>query len=166
MEHTKHIWRAAFLVVGFLLALIVGRHFVVPDTFGDLGYYRAAAVDEFMEIQPVHGGKTACAECHEKQQKTHDEGKHKGVLCEVCHEPVAVHVKDGKKSAVMPTNPSRQLCQGCHLKLVARPKTFPQIVPDEHLVQQGALEAGEPVPEKACSLCHPAHKPDVEREKK
>jgi formate-dependent nitrite reductase cytochrome c552 subunit len=140
---------------------------MVPETFGDLGYYRAASLAEYMAQPLVHGGRNSCAGCHEKQQATHDAGKHRTVPCETCHGPLADHVTDGKKSADMPTDPTRRLCDYCHEYLRARPQKplkFPQVVGQEHLVAVGALEPGEPLPPRACAVvCHLPHRPDVER---
>lgn len=160
MQHTKHLWRAALLVIGFGLVFVLGSHFMVPATFGDEGFYRAASRAEYMAQPAVHGAdRHACASCHEKQQATHDQGRHASVNCEVCHAPMATHVRDGQKFADMVKNPSRALCGRCHQKLAARPKAFPQIEPAAHLQALGAIEAGEPVPDGSCALCHPAHDP-------
>ena len=164
MQHTKHLWRAGLLVVAFVASLLVGRHYVVPETFGDEGYYRAASRLEFMALPVVHGGPGACKDCHAKEQEAHDGGKHAKVACEVCHAPVTDHVRDGKKiegeENKMPANPSQRLCGLCHLKMTARPKAFPQVVPQEHLVKEEAIEPGEPVPDRSCILCHPPHRPN------
>jgi hypothetical protein len=166
MEHTKHLWRAGLLVVAFALAALLGRHFMFPETFGAEGFYRAASRLEFMNLPLVHGEQGSCAECHEDQQETHDEGKHATVPCQDCHAPLADHVRDGKKiegdENKMPANPSLRLCNLCHLRLAARPKDFPQVVPLEHLLAQEVIEPGDPVPDRSCVLCHPPHKPDTE----
>lgn len=164
MEHTKHLWRAGLLMVALALGLVFGRHFTLPDTFGDEGYYRAASRLEFMALPLVHGAPGNCKECHEKEYEAHAGDRHATVPCEVCHAPVTDHVKDGKKiegkENEMPANPSQRLCSLCHLKLAARPKTFSQIVPHDHLVELDAIEAGQPVPDRSCLLCHPPHSPN------
>jgi len=160
MQHTKHLWRAGLLVIAFGLSLLFGRHFLIPASFGAEGYYRADSRAELMALPLVHGGTRSCAECHEKEQAEHDSSKHAGVSCEVCHAPLADHASGGKKTAVMPSSLSQRLCNLCHLKLVARPAAFPQIVPQDHLIATGALEPGEAVPDRACGPCHGTHKPD------
>ena len=35
-----------------------------------------------------------------------------------------------------------------------------QIDFEKHLVDQGGIEPGDPIPDRVCGLCHPAHKPD------
>lgn len=163
MEHTKHLWRVALLVIGLIVFYSIGRHFLVPATFGDEGFYRAQSRTEFMHVPVVHGAdRRSCAACHEEEQDTHDGGKHSAVTCEVCHAPLSEHARDGEKIADMPTNPSRALCQLCHMKLEARPKEFPQIEPRAHMEELGVLEPGDPVPDRGCGLCHPAHDPAQE----
>lgn len=164
MEHTKHLWRAGLLVVAFGLATLLGRHFMIPETFGDDGYYRAASRLEFMAVPLVHGAPGDCRQCHEKEQTAHDSDRHASVPCEVCHAPLADHVKDGKRiegeANKMPANPSQRLCLLCHGKLTARPKAFSQVVPYDHLLELDAIEAGDPVPDRSCVLCHPPHSPN------
>ncbi len=160
MQHTKHLWRAGLLVISMAFALLFGRHFAVPASFGDEGYYRADSRLELMAMPRVHGAPGDCTRCHEKQQAAHASGKHAKVSCEVCHAPLTDHVAADKKIADMPANPTYQLCLLCHLKLAARPAAFPQIVLQDHLVEVGAIEAGEPIPPRACVPCHENHKPD------
>jgi hypothetical protein len=162
MEHTKHIWRATLLVVALLVFYSLGRQFVVPATFGGEGFYRAESRLEMMAYPVRHGGAGSCAACHQEQQDTHDGGKHAAVACEVCHAPLSQHAEGGEKTADMPTWKSKELCALCHAPLVARPKDFPQVDFEAHLVDQGAMEPGDPIPDQSCGLCHPAHDPAQE----
>jgi len=155
MEHTKHLWRAGILLVILMVVVVVGRHFVVPSSFGEMGYYRGDALYEFMEKTPEHGGAAACAECHEDMAEARSQGAHAVVQCEVCHAALATHVRDGDKFADMAVNRSWKLCAYCHEHLVARPATQPQIVITEHL----ELKPEAPVPPEACLDCHDPHNP-------
>ncbi|MHC5063793.1 MAG: hypothetical protein ACYTG5_07450 [Planctomycetota bacterium] len=171
MEHTKHLWRAGLLVLGILVVVTVLRHFLIPTSFGNEGFYRADSRAEFMQLPVVHTGGKSCALCHADQYETHSEGKHAAVECEVCHAPSwdvrvdptegdrLAHIEDGEKINAMPMNASRELCALCHSKLAARPKEFPQVVASAHLVDLGLIEPGEPVPSQSCKICHPAHNP-------
>jgi len=150
MEHSKHIWRAAILLVVVLTGVVVGRHFLVPKSFGEMGFYRGDALYEFMDKTPEHAGADACGECHDDIAAAKAKGKHASVQCEVCHAPLTTHIRDGEKVADMAINRSWHLCGYCHLKLNARPSSIAQIDLREHL----ELDPDAPIPDQACLECH------------
>lgn len=150
MQHTKHLWRAAILLVLALTVIIVGRHFAVPASFGEMGFFRGDALYEFMDKPPGHGGTAACAECHDDIAEEKAAGSHATVQCEVCHDLLIAHVQDDEKIADMAVDRSWKLCGQCHQHLVARPAGMPQVNLAEHL----ELEPGEPIPAEVCLDCH------------
>lgn len=152
MEHTKHIWRAAFLLAAVLTVVVVGRHFLIPESFGGMGYYRYDALFELMDKEPLHGAPDACADCHDEIAAAKAGGAHAPVKCEVCHDTLASHVKDGDKFADMRINRSWELCAYCHQKLAGRPDFIKQVDLMEHL----ELQPGQPIPAEACVQCHDA----------
>lgn len=164
MEHTKHIWRA-FLILAFLgIAMVCGRQFAVPESFGKAGHYRYDSLKEMMSRPVVHGGSKSCKEgCHDHEERfaQYAKGKHQTVSCETCHDPVTYHVKDGEKIADMNKHATFDLCAYCHRKVEGRPKTFPQIVFLDHLREQDVPLAGE-IPEGICFKCHDVHDPAIE----
>ena len=108
-------------------------------------------------------GKVRCVSCH-GQRRAHTEA------CVQCHEKVLGGIDTG--SAEELRERMRQLreddqldgcdvaqldlpdaldCLVCHRKLQARPTTFPQIVPDEHIPQDQA--------KRECVECHRPHDP-------
>jgi len=157
MEHTKHIWRAALALIALFMITVVVRHFMIPESFGEEGFYRASSMAEFMGQPVVHGSATACARCHEEQQDDVLGGAHATISCQTCHPPVVAHSKGDEKIADLPVDTTYKLCDYCHQKLVARPATMSQILKSQHLVDMGVLEPGEPVPERACQVCHDSH---------
>jgi hypothetical protein len=159
MEHTKHIWRAVLLLVLVAIAAIVGRHFMVPASFGDKGFYRYDSLAEFMSKPVIHGDVDSCRSCHQAAFDTEKKGKHTSVSCEVCHGPLAAHARDNAKFADAQIDRSHNLCLKCHQKLRAKPEKYPQIEATEHLVKNGAISEGEPIPEGACIACHDPHSP-------
>ena len=154
MEHAKHIIRAVLLLAIIVIVLIVARHFASPDSFGRHGAYRFDSVAEHGAKMPVHGPARACDECHDEQAKPKSEGSHKSISCEVCHAPLAGHVKDDEWKAPMPVNRSKSLCAWCHEQLVARPKDFPQVVIADHVAEKEAQMSPN-----VCLECHDAHNP-------
>lgn len=155
MEHAKHIIRAVLLLVMGTVLFVLVRHFAIPESFGKYGHYRADSVDEYAEQIPLHGSADACAECHDEEAEARAEGKHASVSCEVCHGPLAGHVENEVRVAEMVMNRSNELCAWCHQRLIARPKTFPQVVFRDHVTEKGT-EMSEAV----CLECHNAHNPN------
>jgi hypothetical protein len=112
LTHTKHIFRAAILLFAVLIAMVLGRSLFVPETWGEYGRYRGAAVAEHRDKPIRHGGNDSCAMCHDVEYADHAAGEHAPVQCELCHGPVALHVdlEEGEVLAEMPVRRSRELC--------------------------------------------------------
>ncbi len=154
MEHTKHIARAVLLLAAAALGFVVVRHFLVPETFGAHGHYRYASVLEHRAKESKHGPVGACGACHDEQTEAKSQGAHASVSCEVCHAPLATHVRDAEQVADMLVERSNKLCGWCHERLTARPKGFPQVVFREHVA-----EHGEEFSDQVCLECHDVHNP-------
>jgi hypothetical protein len=156
LTHTKHVFRAAILLLAVLVAMVLGRSLFVPKTWGEFGRYRGAAVTDFRQKPIRHGGDESCAMCHDEEYAEHAAGAHASVQCELCHGPVAAHVnlEEGEVLAEMPVRRSRELCELCHRRLAARPDEFPQIDVREHVTGNG----GE-LTDDACFACHQPHSP-------
>lgn len=140
-------------------ALIAARYYFVPETFGELGHYRAAAV-ESLAVRPVkYAGHQECALCHGTIAAKRLESHHRGVACEVCHGPAAAHV--AAPLDVKPPAPrGREFCVLCHAYNPSRPTGFPQIDSVAHNPLTPCMECHDPhqpeppvVPEE-CSACH------------
>ena len=119
---------------------------LVPATFGELGHYRAAAVDSLAARPLRHAGRQECEACHEDVAAARIVGNHRGVACEVCHGPQQAHVAD-PVSVTPPAPRDRGFCPRCHAYNASRPTGFPQIDPLVHN------------PLKACINCHDPHAP-------
>lgn len=141
------------------LGLIVARSVLIPDTFGDIGRYRAAAIDSIVAHPKKYAGHQECVLCHGSVNERRVQGNHRGLSCEVCHGPAASHV-----AAPMDVKPSaprgRGFCPLCHAYNAARPTGFPQIDPVAHNPLTPCITCHEPhepeppaVPEE-CSACH------------
>jgi hypothetical protein len=154
--HTKHVFRAAILLLAVVVTLLLGRSLFVPETWGEYGWYRGAAVDDHRAKPVRHLGDEACAMCHDTEFEEHAAGVHAPVRCELCHGPATAHVnlEEGEKIADMPVRRTRELCETCHRMLAARADGFPQVEVREHLAENG----GELTPD-ACFECHDPHSP-------
>ena len=154
--HTKHVFRAAILLIAVIGALLLGRSLFVPDTWGEYGWYRGAAVDDHRARPIRHLGDESCAMCHDAESAEHAAGAHAPLRCELCHGPVALHadMEEGEKTAEMPVRRSRELCELCHRELDARPAEFSQVDVREHVTEMGGELTAD-----ACFDCHDPHSP-------
>lgn len=138
------------LVVVFVLAaaaLVVARYFLIPDTFGDIGHYRAEAIDTIVAHPKRYAGQQECALCHGQTFEKRLSGFHRGVACETCHGPAAAHTANPiEAKPVIPNR--REACQRCHAYDPSRPTGFPQIDPVAHN------------PMTPCMTCHDPHRPE------
>jgi hypothetical protein len=154
MEHARHVFRAFLVLAVIVVAISLGRGFLIPKSFGLYGPYRADNVAEQMAVRtPQHGGVQSCAACHDVQAQKRAAGMHKTVSCEVCHGPLSLHVAAGKRTAPMPVDKSFTLCARCHRKILGRPEKFPQVTLEQHV--QG------PVQGQVCLDCHDPHSPKL-----
>ena len=58
MKDIEHLLRVAGVFVLVISSFLAVRHFLVPETFGKYGHYRAAAATETMDaVQPGRPGR-------------------------------------------------------------------------------------------------------------
>jgi len=141
----------ALLALGLATAFGV-RAALVPDTFGDRGWYRAAAVDDQAALAASYAPPTACAECHDDKAALHAKDAHERVPCQTCHGPGAEHVATNEVKLPKPAAASD--CLACHQRLLARPGPFPQIDRRDHFKLVGVKDESTP-----CTTCHDPHEP-------
>jgi hypothetical protein len=157
MEHFRHIIRIAMLLIFGIASLAIARSFLIPESFGHFGYYRADNVAEQRDHPVLHGGPDSCRSCHAERDKELKGQKHATVPCESCHGPLSTHVKDNAKIAPMTRDATASLCLRCHLKLKGRPAFIKQVEPQAHVAKQGADWSSE-----VCIVCHNVHAPAME----
>lgn len=143
-----YLKRALTLLVIAIIGFIAVRSLIVPDSFGQYGWYRGNAVNEIKNFPVEHASSQSCSEenCHKTIYSIWSESGHKTVNCETCHGPSEKHVSN-TRIMPPPANDSREYCGLCHFKNTARPEEFPQIDPETH---------GENL---KCAYCHNPHKP-------
>jgi len=146
----QQIWRL-LVVFGLLVAaLVLARHFLIPKTFGEVGHYRAAAVDSIAARKVKYAGRETCAICHDDIARNHGGHRHAGLSCEVCHGSGAAHA-DAPSDVHLQTPRQRAQCLLCHAYDPSRPTGFPQIDPVAHNAP------------KPCVGCHNPHAPEPPR---
>jgi hypothetical protein len=133
-----------FAVVGVSMVLI--RQRFVPESFGELGHYRADSVDQIAALEIQYAGWQVCADCHEEEVETKNQSYHRTLSCEVCHGAAWDHADEQTdETPILPKQ--RSLCLQCHSYLSSRPTGFPQIVEERH------------EPARPCHTCHDPHDP-------
>ncbi|MBI4179659.1 hypothetical protein HY522_09595 [bacterium] len=155
MKNARHVLRlAAILVVG-VTSFIVVRRLLVPATFGEIGHYRAAAIEQIKSKPVRHAGADACVDCHSDVSDLKSTSKHAGIHCESCHGPGAAHAEDPDSADARPTRhlaqPRRLFCGACHSESISRPPFMRQVHLEIHY------------PKQPCTDCHQSHHPEVEK---
>ena len=141
------IRRLLIVTVLLLAVFIFVRKYFTPKTFGEQGYFRAAAIDSVASLPIKFAGHQMCDECHSDVEEAKSESFHRNVNCEACHGPALDHIESDAE--ILPPAPrKRGYCPLCHEYNPARPTGFPQIDPIAH-------NPGEP-----CISCHNPHAPD------
>jgi len=134
-----------FLAI-FICIFLVARHFLVPESFGKYGHYRANSMDEIAALPAVYAGKTVCIDCHDTEAAKLASDKHAGLSCEVCHGPGALHADDPEKN-ILPKPGTREFCGRCHGIYLARSiKVINQIDIKTHNIER-----------ENCIDCHNPH---------
>ena len=136
------ITRLSLLTVGIIVAYSVARHFLVPVSFGQYGWYRGHALKELTALPLNYAGREACAECHPEIVKEKAESKHKTVACESCHGPSRLHTEDPGVSPEKIVDP--RFCLRCHEENPARPEQFPTVNAKDHSADQDCMECHKP----------------------
>jgi hypothetical protein len=149
----KHTYLLFALIGLVLVAGLILKAMLVPETYGEKGNFRAAALDDARAAEPRHLGVKGCAECHEKQVALHAKDAHGSVNCEACHGAGWKHAADPEKHPVV-TPEGKQICLSCHQHLAARPGWFPQVRWREHYRFVGVKDE-----QTACTACHDPHEP-------
>lgn len=143
----QQVPRLAIVFVIAIAGLVAARLYLVPETFGEVGHYRAAAVDTIAARAVKYAGHQRCGLCHGQIAARRLESNHRGVACEVCHGPAADHVA-GPMNVKPPAPRERGFCPRCHAYNPSRPTGFPQIDPVAHN------------PLTPCITCHDPHQPE------
>jgi hypothetical protein len=134
------------LLIIAVSVLLVARARLTPDTFGDTGHYRAAAIPFNVAKEIRYAGLPACAACHDDFAELKASSFHRGLTCEGCHGAAADHAEDpGEFSPEIPRG--RDQCLRCHRYQRSRPTGFAQVLEGVHN------------PMQACNECHDPHDP-------
>jgi len=138
------ITRLVLLTVGIVGTYLVARYFLTPQSFGQYGFYRGAALTELRSRPVVFAGKKECESCHSDQAQKLAKYAHKTLSCEGCHGAGQAHAEDfDLKLAAL----DYSHCLRCHEANPSRPKWHKQVSVKDHY------------PGEKCTGCHVPHAP-------
>ncbi len=141
------ISRLVVMFAVFIILFLILKHFLTPDTFGDLGHYRAAALEDHENMPLKYASDESCFDCHDDIFEFKKQDMHVDISCETCHGPGLEHVNSMEAADIM-VPAGRDFCGRCHYKNAGRPgKVVTQIEPGNHNVDQDCIE------------CHNSHQP-------
>ncbi|AKG91402.1 cytochrome c family protein [Geoglobus ahangari] len=149
--------RVVLLYILGLAVFFIARSVFVPDTFGELGHYRAASIGEIESLKTKVGENYECFNCHVNEYVDWSVGEHRRIACTSCHGLLKAHVADPKNHSAKdeflspyayPT--MTDFCLSCHATSPSKPESFPQIS-----VEHGREEMWN------CTRCHNPHNPVV-----
>ena len=143
----QQIKRLALLFSFLIITFLVARHFLIPESFGDLGHYRALALDENKAHIAKYMGEAVCVDCHEDIMELKQSDVHADISCENCHGPGWKHIEDPNPDQ-MTLPQGREFCGRCHEANPARPSDI--------IVQ---INLNEHNPDDNCTECHNPHAP-------
>ena len=152
--------RLGILLIIAVAALVVARIRFVPESFGEMGHYRADAVPAVAGRGFQYGGWQVCVECHDAEGEAKRTSYHRTLSCEVCHGPSAEHANDYEAQTPVIPRERGEACLYCHAYLPSRPTGFPQIIERLHNPLKPCIschDPHDPVPPElpeACSGCH------------
>ncbi len=97
MKDWGHLLRLTGVFAAAVLAFLVFRPWFVPDTFGEIGHYRASAVVEARERPVRFADGQTCETCHSDvvALRTEKKSRHARIACQSCHGPLETHVVSG-----------------------------------------------------------------------
>jgi len=137
------------LLLSILVIIFIGlRHYLIPESFGELGHYRANSLLDNEAHIPKYLGNDFCIDCHDSEASLLTIGKHSKIKCETCHGPGFKHVESNEKvDIILPSG--RDFCGLCHSLNKARPiNKVKQVDIKEHNIE-----------ETECINCHNPHEP-------
>jgi hypothetical protein len=139
--------RLALAFAIFISLFLLLRHFLVPDTFRQYGFYRGASLSDNESVPMHYAGQAACLECHQDIEDVKKEDVHKDIHCETCHGPGLKHAETSEAGDIIKPS-DREFCGSCHaMNAAKRPDAIVQIDLMKHNV------------EKKCIECHNPHQP-------
>jgi hypothetical protein len=146
----KQIIRLLIAFAIFVCLFIVIKHFLVPESFGDIGHYRAKSIAENADHDIKFVGSAMCITCHNDIDTVKKTGVHALINCESCHGPGYKHVSDPVTNKLDKPD-ERTDCGLCHGENSTRPSIIKQVDLAKHNINN------------KCVKCHNPHSPGMRK---
>ncbi|MFH1159773.1 MAG: hypothetical protein V1733_02355 [bacterium] len=156
----------------FIALFLFLRYLLIPDSFGELGHYRANAIDDHAAMPLKYAGRDACKKCHEDVVEEISNGFHSNLSCEGCHGPALQHATlsdqvdpDNYPDSLRLVKPvERQSCARCHNLNAARFKLIPDSTDNMKIKMVNEKEHNHFINKETneiirCVECHYPHSP-------
>jgi len=141
---SKIIFRLLLSFIVFVTVFIVIRQLVIPDSFGELGHYRANSLEDNKARTRYYKGESECTSCHKGIYDLQFSDLHSEISCETCHPPMVTAESECKLNTPK-LKGTIAFCAQCHTKNVAREAIgFPNIDIKEHKGDQNCIECHNP----------------------
>ncbi|MCP4707625.1 MAG: hypothetical protein GY869_03285, partial [Planctomycetes bacterium] len=162
MGDYSHVFRISLVVILLVIAGWLAPRWWRPESYGEIGPYRAENLGENIHLDFVLQDRQTCRRCHQEIFQTHQKDVHVTVQCERCHGTADKHIEFHQVDSNIPDNNQAVLdkvfahtkCPLCHLKLTARPSSFPQVDIEVHYAFHHVTEDNT-----LCTVCHNPHEP-------
>lgn len=172
---TRHLYMPLAILIAGGIGFAFLRARMVPETFGDTGAYRAAALEELAARPGKIQADRVCLECHDNVKEERAGTLHEAVRCFHCHGQGHEHVAQARKAKDSPETTiekahawdgdfmtkidlfitkDRATCLSCHESVVGMPGNFKKINVATHLEEMGSSDATS---REACFECHAGH---------
>ena len=112
--------RLLFFLLIFITMFILLRKLLIPETFGELGHYRAASLLDNEAHEIVFAGQESCLECHGDIGDLIEFDLHSEMNCETCHNAGYIHSQSPEPANIQIPS-GRIFCGTCHSQNAARP---------------------------------------------
>jgi hypothetical protein len=174
-QETRHLWVLLVLVALGGTGFVLIRSWLIPASYGQLGPYRADAIETLASKPSVLQTDQTCLKCHVDVERERADSLHKAVGCASCHGVGRDHVAQALRAADSPdeviapaqqwdrnflthidlyVTKDRAVCLVCHENKVGMPQDFKKIDVVEHLEEMGAQD---PSSRETCFECHGGH---------
>lgn len=129
----------------FIIIFIIVRRLLVPDSFGQFGYYRGDALEEIADQELVYATKESCIQCHSDIAEMLEMDMHSELSCVICHGPGLKHTLDPEKEEVE-IHKDRGFCGRCHSENPARSTNmiFQVNIHEHHMERKNCIDCHNP----------------------
>jgi hypothetical protein len=128
----------------FISLFLLVRHLLIPDTFGQYGFYRGGSLTDNASYDIHYSGQKACIECHQDIEDMRVLDLHSEISCETCHGPGQKHVISGEQADIFKSS-EREACGICHTSNAGRNKSIiVQIDMNTHNIGMRCIECHNP----------------------